>query len=344
MSSRGVPRRLAGLAVLTVLGVAPRVNAHGLQPAVLEVREQQSPGRFAITWTAALDSNTIGEEEHVELPARCRVIVAPIASEVLQTAVQRWSVACGSRGLAGERVGVSFPPDIRHVVILRVRTRDGPGWNAVLSPSEPSLQIPDAPGTRGASQSVRGYVTWGARHLATGYDHLLFVLCLMLLVRGAGPLLRAVTAFTLGHSATLALVALGLVHIPGAPVEALIAASVALLARNVAVTATAAPEALAATRRVASLAAGFGLVHGLGFAGTLAEIGLPREQRVLALAAFNLGIELGQLAFVGACLVAWQLLRRAGVKGQPRERLGLAYVLGAVASFWCIERLAAFWR
>jgi hydrogenase/urease accessory protein HupE len=176
----------------------------------------------------------------------------------------------------------------------------------------------------------------GIEHIIGGYDHLLFLLCLLLVCRRRGAsIAAAVTAFTAGHSVSLALVTLGVIGLPPPPVEATIALSVMILA------AALARDGAARMGRPWTFAAAFGVLHGFGFAGALAEVGLPSGDIPLALVSFNIGVEVGQLAFVVVALLAALLLERVRVP-VTRSRL-IPYAIGTVASFWLIERVVAFW-
>jgi hypothetical protein len=184
------------------------------------------------------------------------------------------------------------------------------------------------------------YCRLGSEHILLGFDHLLFVLGLMLLVQTWGTLIKTISAFTGAHSVTLALAVLGVVDVPPAPVEALIAVSIVLLAAEL-TRPPHAPPTLA--RRYPWLVAfAFGLLHGLGFAGALAEIGVPSDRIALALLSFNLGVEAGQLAFVMAMLGPLVLAQRSA-RAWPRARLVPAYAIGALAVAWTFERVQRFW-
>jgi hypothetical protein len=213
-------------------------------------------------------------------------------------------------------------------VLVRVRFLDGHTTTAVLSRSSPSLTVRAAP-------AVLAYVRLGVEHILGGFDHLLFVLGLVLLVKRR--LLFTLTAFTVAHSLTLALAVLGVVRVPQAPVEAAIALSILFIAVEL----TREQPGLGA-RRPWLLAFGFGLLHGLGFAGALGEVGLPSGQVAPALLCFNLGVELGQLAFVAALLAAFALGSRLVAPGRVSRRIP-AYAIGALAAFWCLERIGGFW-
>jgi hydrogenase/urease accessory protein HupE len=187
---------------------------------------------------------------------------------------------------------------------------------------------------------ARTYLALGVEHILTGFDHLLFVLALLLIVKSARRIVATVTAFTVAHSLTLAAATLGFVHLPQPPVEAAIALSIAFVAAEIVHGLDGRPGLTARAPWLVAFA--FGLLHGLGFAGALAEIGLPQSAIPLALLCFNLGVELGQLAFVVALLACLALARRARIPWPRAARPLPAYAIGALAMFWVIERVAAF--
>jgi len=250
--------------------------------------------------------------------------------------VTSWTVDCGRAGLPGGTVAVSGLAEAGSDALLRASLADGRSFRAVLRPDAPSFVVPPAQSPVGVAA---GYLGLGIEHLLTGWDHLAFVLGLVLLVAGWRGLLWTITAFTGGHSVTLALATLGLVRLPPAPIEAAIALSILLLAVELASRDRDRPGLFG--RRPWLMAACFGLLHGLGFAGALAEVGLPAREIPLALLAFNVGIELGQIAVVlavcGLGLALGPLLRRLPVWSAAAP----AYALGTVAAFWLFERLAS---
>jgi hydrogenase/urease accessory protein HupE len=193
------------------------------------------------------------------------------------------------------------------------------------------------------SWSVAGaYLAHGVEHILLGYDHLLFVLALILIVRDVRRLIATVTAFTVAHSITLALATLGVVHVPGPPVEASIALSILLLACEIARAQEGKPSLTARWPWVVAFA--FGLLHGLGFASALSEIGLPRGDIPLALFAFNIGVETGQLVFIAAVLGLLAVVRRFSVPElvSQRARPVMTYAIGILAAFWFVQRVADF--
>ena len=181
------------------------------------------------------------------------------------------------------------------------------------------------------------YLISGAEHILFGFDHLLFVFGLLLLLRGIWPLVKTITAFTVAHSITLGLAVLGVVNVPSAPVEIIIALSIVLLAREI-VMGQRGDQSL--VHRIPWLIAFiFGLFHGLGFAGALGELGLRASDIPLALLFFNLGVELGQLGFIALMLIVNAALGKQLERWLPRLPTALAYGLGGISTYWFLERL-----
>ena len=204
------------------------------------------------------------------------------------------------------------------------------------------VQVGDLLGGFGSSLGVAGtYLGLGAEHILLGVDHLLFVLGLLLLVHGFVPLVKTITAFTLAHSVTLCASVLGYIPVDRAPIEAAIALSIILLAREIVV----ADRGLVhlTHRKPWLVAFVFGLLHGLGFAGALGDIGLPESAIPLALLFFNLGVEAGQLVFVLALIAVVRLLEKRLSAGLPKLQPALGYALGALAMLWFFDRLPAIW-
>ena len=208
----------------------------------------------------------------------------------------------------------------------------------MLTADRPVFTVPRAAGPAGVAAL---YGRLGVEHILSGFDHLLFVFGLVLLVAGRRRLVATVTAFTAGHSVTLALASLGVVHVPPAPTEAAIALSIYVLAIELTRSRGSRQKGPTWLRRSPwSMAALFGLLHGLGFAGALSEVGLPEGEIPAALLAFNVGIEIGQLAFVALVVAAgWALARLPRRLPAPLVR-SPAYVIGSLAAFWFFERFA----
>lgn len=326
-------RTLAILAVLSalVLVALPReALAHPLAPALLEVSERLH-GAVDVRFKTSLYSPSRAAAEALapRLPAHCRRTGEP-ATRVEKTArIQEFRILCDSPGLVGATFGVEGLGVNGIDALLRVAFEDGRTLGLVLRAGAPTAVLPGRPSRFGV---VSSYAMMGVRHISTGPDHLLFVFGLFLLVVTTRQLLLTLTAFTLGHSITLSLAALGFVTFPTRPIELLIALSVLILAVQLAK-----PHGTA-RRATAGLAVGFGLLHGFGFAGALAEIGLPHGEIPLALLAFNVGIEVGQVAFVALIAAVSAALAALAQGPHPRARVVAVYTMGALAASWCIER------
>jgi hydrogenase/urease accessory protein HupE len=332
-------RRLAGCltALLAAFAVASAARAHETRPAYLEIQETE-PGHFGVRWrTPVLAGMRLPVV--LKLPEGVRDDEVPSVQELTDSRVERRVIDAGPKGLAGRRIEfVGLQLTITDVLV-RAELRDGTKWTRIARPSQPWVEI----GAAGGPLTVlRTYLVHGTLHILFGYDHLLFVLALILIVRSARVLFFTITAFTLAHSLTLALATLGVVHVPGPPVEAAIALSIVLLAVEL-VHARRGEPGLAA-RWPWLVAFAFGLLHGFGFASALLDVGLPQGDIPLALFAFNVGVELGQLAFVAVVLALAALARRMGPAARVRERTLRAapYAIGSLAAFWFFERLARF--
>jgi hydrogenase/urease accessory protein HupE len=317
--------------LLLVLLVAGTAHAHSLNPALLDVHEVRD-GIAEILWKTP-GSGVPGASLAPILPKRCRPTRTPDVIQDDTSITARWAVDCGTDAWVGQRVGVDGLARAQTDALVRIELADGRLVRGVVRPQAPTLEVPARPSRLDVA---RDYVKLGVEHILTGPDHLLFVLGLVLLVAGTRRLLATVTAFTLGHSVTLSLAVLGFARVPPGPTEVLIALSVYALAVELARD-TSRPTLM---RRWPWLVAGaFGLLHGLGFAGALRAIGLPAVDIPLALAAFNAGVELGQLLFITAVLVVRQAVP------WPRWSAAVSvYAMGACAAFWCFERFAALVR
>ena len=326
---------MLGCAVSLLLLPESHSDAHETRPAYLEIRAV-SVDAFVVLWRVPLQ---LGRER-----SSLELRFAPDVNEVRKSSaalrgdayVQRMRIK-RSGGLVGLRIAVRGLAEAHTNVLLRLVDLEGRETIGRLTPVASSHVV-------GAEPS-RGEVAWtylvlGVEHILYGIDHLLFVLALLMLISNWRTLLGTVTAFTIAHSVTLGLATLGFVHVPGAPVEAVIALSIVLVAAE-AVHVRGGHRGLTA-RSPWVVAFAFGLLHGFGFAGALAEVGLPTTSIPLALLTFNIGVEAGQLLFVAAVLVLYAL-------GKP-ERDALpewlcrlpAYAVGSLAAFWTIERVAGF--
>lgn len=318
---------VACLACLAVWLLPATARAHEARTGSLSLVEER-PGRFQVRWVAPATGRT--DETWAErpvFPAHCRQRAALLD--------------CGERGL----VGVVDFPALRSgatSVAVRVAWNGGSEQSYLVTAEQPTLTLNGALPIGGERLRVAlGYTRLGIEHILGGFDHVLFVIGLMLLVRFGKSLLLTITAFTVAHSFTLASAVLGLVTLPERPVEVVIALSILLIAVE-----CARPGTPTLSRRYPWIVAfGFGLLHGFGFAGALSEIGLPQHQLALALSCFNLGVELGQLAIV---LVAWLTLRYVNkqLPAAKRESLvrierGFVYAMGSLSAYWVLDRMFA---
>jgi hydrogenase/urease accessory protein HupE len=332
--SRLAGRASAWVALLlaAALGPAPLV-AHQFAPAVLELQEIE-PGRTAVRWKQPA-VRVQGSRLRPVLPGSCQGIGTPDLQREGSGMVARWEISCPG-GLVGRTLGVEGIATSRADVLLRVALRDGRSFRRVLTADQPTFLVPEA---ESKLDVLRGYSLLGIEHILTGWDHLLFVLGLILLVGKGRTLLWTISAFTAGHSVTLALATLGLVNVPPGPIEVAIAMSIYFL--GVEVMRSRAGRATVMARAPWLVAGGFGLLHGLGFAGALTRVGLPATEIPLSLLAFNAGIELGQLAFVALVLVAAAVLRAIPAPWPPWTRALAPYAIGSLAIYWFLERLVA---
>ena len=325
---RGAALVLVLLAGLTMLSTT--ALAHPLDPALLEL-EENSDGTVAVLWKISA-TRLPGTNVQPHIPEECGILDPAEITEEGTALVARWRVDCGDK-LIGLTVGATGLAQAGTDALVRVRLMDGRVMRTVLGGDHAMWEIPER---ESRWQVGRGYAGLGVEHILTGFDHLLFVLGLLLLVGGGRLLLATITAFTVGHSITLSLAVLDIARVPSAPVEVLIAASVFVLAVELA---RQPPVATSLLRQRPWLMAGmFGLLHGLGFAGALREVGLPADEIPLSLFSFNVGIEVGQIAFVVALLILhrvfYGVIRRLPIW---MERLPV-YVMGCLAAMWMIER------
>jgi len=325
-----VIRALAGL-LLALLALAP-ARADDMRPGYLEWSEG-TPGHWKVTWKAPLLGG-LATRARPLLPEGCRIEQSRRRFEG-PAMVETFRVAC-AEPLAGRELGLVGLERGFTDALLRVAPRGGGVQAARLTADAPRAPVAVKP-----SRSEVGwtYLKLGVQHILFGFDHLLFVVALVLLIGGMRRIVATVTAFTLAHSLTLALTTLGVVAVARKPVEVCIALSIVLVAREVLRPPDAAPTL--ARRAPALIAFAFGLLHGFGFAAALAEIGLPTGEIPLALFTFNLGVEIGQLVIVGATLLALAALRRAPAVVERRTVAASGYAIGALASAWLIERVVA---
>ena len=326
--------RLWCLLFLVGIGSATIAYAHEIRPGLLDITER-NPGWFDVTWKVPTRGNAVLAIKPV-LPKALSPIGPKSRQATPGAIVERSTYKSDGRSLVGATISIDGLEALQTDVMLRINLLQGGSHQAILRPFSATFQIPERESKVQISWS---YLRMGVAHILQGVDHLLFVLALLLLVKGVRRVVATVTAFTLAHSITLAGATLGFVHMPGPTIEAIIALSIVFVAMEIVHARQGRPGI--AERRPWIVAFAFGLLHGFGFAGALAEVGLPDNAIPLALLFFNLGVEAGQLLFIAAVLaaaVAWRWLRAPWPDWAWRMP---TYGIGALAAFWTIERVVA---
>ncbi len=322
-------RRVVGLFGVVFLAslVSTSASAHPLAPALLELKEDVS-GRVEVLWKRSSKS-VPGSDIRPVLPEDCAALSEPRFEKQGVAVFVRWTVDCGERGLVDRTIRIDGLGPAKIDTLVRIELSDGRQIQRVLRRGESSMIVPARPG-RG--DVLMDYLRLGFDHILSGADHLLFVFGLFLLCTSTSALIKTITSFTVGHSVTLSVAALGYSNLPTGPIEVLIAASVLALAVELA---RDQPEPTLMRRYPWPMALGFGLLHGMGFAGALREAGLPSGEVPIALFSFNLGIELGQLVFVIGLVALSPLVGRLPIRIPTRAAI---YVMGSLAALWMIER------
>jgi HupE / UreJ protein len=334
-----IPRLRILLAILIcVLAPAAVAVAHEVRPAYFEII-QDAPHHYLVTWKQP----AVGDLAIRLIPRLSNGwLDGPPRDQFASGSflIRNWSItAAQAYPLAGRRLSIDGLERTITDVLVVVRLADGRRLESIVKPDHPQLDLAFAT-TQGLP--VPAYLRLGIEHILTGVDHLMFVLGLLLLVGIRWSLIKAITAFTVAHSITLAASAVGLVSVPSAVIEALVALSIVFVAT----------ELINAIRGRAGLtqrwpwviAFAFGLLHGFAFAGALAEVGLPKDAIPMSLLLFNVGVEIGQLLFVGAAIGVILALRavwpRIPEAWANLSRRAPPYAIGSFAAFWFIERVA----
>jgi len=326
-------RDLFGLAIILLGLLVGSSHAHEVRPGYLELRALDAGG-----WDVLFKVPAKGDRRlsmYVRFPDACEG-TAPRSRIAGRAHVERWRVTCPD-GLIGQQIAVDGLAATRTDVLARVKHADETTQTVRLTPSEPAFTVANAPSL---AEVTSTYLALGVEHILLGIDHLLFVLSLLLLVKGMRPVIATITAFTLAHSLTLAAASLGFVYVPGPPVEAIIALSIVFVAAEIVRGQQGRPGLSAKAPWL--IAFSFGLLHGLGFAGALREVGLPEQAIPLSLLFFNVGVELGQLLFIAAVAGVAAVARRLPIEPPPYAEFLPPYAIGCVATFWVLERLADF--
>jgi len=337
-------QRLRVLLLLILAGLTPSVAAHEVRPGYLELIEINAQTWDVLWKVPAKDNKRLAL--YVAFPEDCNES-EPSSRFIGGAYIERWRVSCEA-GLYGKTLTITGLADTRTDVLARVLRLDDTSQTQRLTPGQPAFKVSK---TETWTQVAITYAGLGFEHILLGIDHLLFVLALLFMVGSWPRLIGTVTAFTVAHSLTLIAATLGWIRVAQTPVEAVIALSIVLVAVEIIHKQQGRPGL--ASRMPWTLAFIFGLLHGLGFAGALNEIGLPQTAIPIALAFFNIGVEIGQLAFIAAVFLLFFVLSKLLNRGElatvgtwkvaDRFSKPASYVIGTLASFWLFERTLAFW-
>lgn len=332
------------ISLILIIPAASQLSAHEVRPGYLEM-SQTGQHTYGVLWKVpARGDLRLGL--YVLLPDECQNISTPMSYLSSGAYIERWSVSCKD-GLTDKSIAIEGLDSTFTDVLVRIEHSDDTTQVERLTPSSSSFIVESSPSS---IQVAKTYLTLGVEHILLGIDHLLFVLALLIIVKGWKRLIGTITAFTVAHSITLAAATLGFVYVPQKPVEAAIALSIVFVASEIVHGIQGKPGLTESWPWVVAFI--FGLLHGLGFAGALSEVGLPEASIPLALLFFNIGVEIGQLLFVALVVCALFVIQSffkkqkgtvIGSYGFVQLQKGVAYVIGSVALYWVIERVYSFW-
>jgi hydrogenase/urease accessory protein HupE len=319
------------LAIVWLILSAAQALAHESQPGLLELR-QLGPERYEVIWRAPIYYGRPHPAE-LQLPEDWLTIGEPSVRQLPDSALHRRLVDVPGGSIDGSLIRFPGLEATITDVFLRVSRLDGSATSQVVRPTQPQAKLR---GERPWYVASGEYLVLGFNHILMGIDHLLFVLGLLIIVQDRSMLIKTITAFTLAHSTTLAVATLGYANVPGPPLNAAIALSILFLG----------PEIVRVWRGQTSftiqhpwvVAFGFGLLHGFGFASGLSTVGMPRAEIPLALLMFNLGVEVGQLAFVILMLLTYRSLRVLEFRWPRWVDLTPGYLIGSLGAYWTIQR------
>lgn len=333
-------RLLSPVVGLIALITSPvSASAHESRPAYLEL-EEITPNHYRVIWRTPTLSG-MPFPVFLKLPDNTSNVTEPVSQDLSDSLIERRMIDASLGGLAGKRIEFVGLEGTITDVLVRVKMLDGQESTTLVHPSQPWFEPAVTPSKLHVAAA---YLRLGIEHIWSGIDHLLFILGLMILIKGTRRLIATVTAFTVAHSITLAGATLGFVHVPQPPVEACIALSIVFVASEI-VRAREGQQGWT-ERWPWMVAFTFGLLHGFGFAGALNAVGLPQTAIPVALLFFNVGVEIGQLLFIAVVLsimaLGRWLIQRAAIL-QPAWAWRVApYSIGGIAAFWMIQRIAAF--
>jgi hypothetical protein len=329
-----------GVLTLGLSFVSTDSLADEISPALLEITEREG-GWVDVTWKIPVkqaNQELRGLGLTPVLPEFLELVGPPSARRTQGNGYVEFSTyRTGGQSLTGSTIAIEGLGPIQTDVLVQIQLTDGARHSSILRAGNDSYVIPEQATSADIAVSYWGM---GTIHILEGADHLLFLLVLLLIINGLWPLVKTVTAFTIAHSLTLALATLGLVNIPPAPTEAVISLSILLLA--VEAVRKFQGQFTLAERYPWLIAFTFGLVHGLGFAGALSEIGVPQNDVPLALLMFNLGVETGQVMFVVGVSLLLLGIRKLHNHSADLFLRAMPYAIGGLAAFWTMQRIDSF--
>ncbi len=324
--------------ILTVLcslaiGLFNSALCHEVRPAYLEINQTDSIN-YTIIWKMPV---TAGRTIQIRPILPDGFTMTLVKEKVNANSMSQIFSGSYSSSLVGQTIQIENLERTLIDVFTKIQLEDGLAYTFLVQADKPYCIIPKTPNQYDV---IFSYIRLGIEHILEGYDHLLFVLALLLLISSLSSLLWTVTCFTLAHSITLTLASLNIFSLPSAPVEAVIALSILFLAKEYIDFQNG--QSSITVRYPWAISFGFGLLHGFGFAGALQDIGFPQKQLFSALLSFNLGVEIGQILFILICLVLYLIYTRVfNLKSHKTLKTILPYVIGSVASFWLIQRVAS---
>lgn len=319
--------------LILFLIISLSLSAHEVRPAYFSIT-QTTDSTYQVVWKLPAMGDAIPKIYPV-LPDNWQIIEEQ--SNLLPGNLRRTYTVKVIKGIEGDKLYFEGLEKTLIDVLVFVKKSDGVQYSTMIKPANPIYVIPTAPDQWSV---IKTYVFFGIEHILFGVDHLFFVLALLLITKGFGRLVKTITAFTIAHSITLSLATLGVVGLPAAPVEAVIALSIVFLAVEL-IHYYDGREGLT-VRYPWVVAFTFGLLHGFGFAKALLEVGLPQSDIPAALFFFNVGVELGQLAFVLVVLGLLWTLGKIKIALPDWIKLVPPYAIGSIAAFWFIERVLRF--
>lgn len=310
------------------------------RPAYLSLK-QTTTQTFDVVWKLPSTSQNRLLNLSVQFSDDVKLIKPKSIRPAGAATIEQFAIS-SKNGLIGSDIHISGLKNAPTEVLVRIQWQSGVTETARLDSSKTGFTVV---GTPSFTYVVKTYLTFGFEHILEGFDHLLFVACLIFIAGTWRRILITITGFTVAHSITLTLSALGLVHLPIIAIESVIALSIVFLAREIMIK----NEQTLTWRFPIAVSASFGLLHGFGFASALSDIGLPQTEIPAALLAFNLGVELGQIAFVVMLLFSTKTIKKLWFSTNIKQTVNLkkiektaALFIGVISMYWVLERVTGF--